>query len=69
MRINYNFPYYRERLSPRQKARMAAESQNQQPEITLEGQTIPILRIRTSVTSYQKSDSTNIETGSLKKVE
>ncbi|MBQ6616697.1 MAG: hypothetical protein IJH67_10035 [Thermoguttaceae bacterium] len=69
MRINYNFPYYRERLSPRQKARMAAESQNQQPEIILEGQTIPILRIRTSVTSYQKSDHTNIETGSLKRVD
>ena len=69
MRINYNFPYFHERLSPRQKARMAAESQNQQPEIILEGQTIPILKIRSSISSYQKPDNTNIETESMKRID
>lgn len=69
MRINYNFPYFYERLSPRQKARMAAESKNQRPEIILEGQTIPILRIRSSVSSYQKPDNTNIEPESMKRID
>ena len=48
---------------------MAAESQNQQPEIILEGQTIPILKIRSSISSYQKPDNTNIETESMKRID
>ena len=58
MRINYNFPYYQERLSPRQRARMAAESRLQRPEIKMEGQATSILKIRTTVSLSQDSDET-----------
>ena len=58
MRINYNFPYFQGRLSPRQKARMAAESKLQRPEIKIQGQTISILRIRSCVLQCQDSDET-----------
>ncbi len=63
MRINYNFPYYQERLSPRQKARLAAEAKNQRPEIVIAGWVIPILRIRSSVLPGQEQNERKLETG------
>ena len=57
MRINYNFPYYRDRLSPRQKARLAAKLEAQRPEIILQDEAASILRIRTSVSRSQDSES------------
>lgn len=58
MRINYNFPYFQERLSPRQKARMAAASELQPLEIKMGEQTLTILRVQTPVMQRQKSDET-----------
>lgn len=59
MRINYNFPYFQKRLSSRQKARLTAEFKLQRPEIIVQGQTIPIIRIRSSVSHCQSSEETN----------
>lgn len=68
MRINYNFPYYQERLSPRQKARLAAESSQNQPVIRMEGRTLTILRVRTSTQPRPKSENkAEISQGGIEK--
>lgn len=69
MRINYNFPYYRDRLSPRQKARLAAKSESQRPEVVLQGDAASILRIRTSVSLSQDSEDKKMETGGLQRLD
>ena len=68
MRINYNFPYFYNRLSPRQKARMAAEAAQNRPAIKMEGRTVTILKVRTSNMFHPKSDDeTDIPQGGLNK--
>lgn len=68
MRINYNFSYFYERLSPRQKARMAAEAAQNRPAIKIEGRTLTILRVRTSASPRPKSDNeTEIPQGGIEK--
>ncbi len=68
MRINYNFPYYQERLSPRQKARMAAESKSQNPVIRMELQTPSTLKIRTPGMSPSESIETQKEAGGFDQI-
>ena len=61
MRINYNFPYYYERLSPRQRARLAAESKLQSVVIRMEGVATSILRIKTTSLSQSEPVKTKKE--------
>ncbi len=68
MRINYNFPYYYERLSPRQKARLAAESKLQSIVIRMEGVATSILRIKTTSMFQSEPVKTKKEAG-LSKIE
>ena len=68
MRINYEFPYYYERLSPRQKARMADESKSQRPVIRMEAQTTSILKIRTSGMSQSESIKIKKEAGGFDQI-
>ncbi|MBR5710037.1 MAG: hypothetical protein IKX40_04710 [Thermoguttaceae bacterium] len=68
MRINYNFPYFYNRLSSRQKARLAAEAAQNRPAIKMEGRTLTILSVQTSSLSHPKSDNgTEIPQGGLNK--
>lgn len=64
MRINYQFPFFYERLSPRQKARMAAEAAQNCPSIQMEGRSLAVLRIsRLSNSLSQDADDERIKGG------